>query len=120
MGVIPLRQSRSNACLKKHFHRILKFKTQNDRNQINDLLGGQSKRFNQYVALAGELGVKYPPDSYAVIVESDHMNNGGIADSDVVIMQSRFSKNGDVVDAIIKGKGTMLKRYHVRWNMAVR
>lgn len=80
---------------------------------MNDRLEEQSKHFNKYVALARDFGVKYPSGWYALIVEGDCMNNGGIADCDVLIMQPSAPKNGDVVDAIIKGKGAMVKRYHV-------
>ena len=55
--------------------------------------------------------------TFALKVRGEAMLNAGILDGDVVIMEFRDARNGDIVAALINGE-TMLKRYVLRRGVA--
>jgi len=59
------------------------------------------------------LGIRNRSKTFALRVRGDSMINAHICDGDVVILEFREPKNGDIVAALIDGE-TTLKRYVVK------
>ena len=69
----------------------------------------ESSGFNLGVDLAA-FGVERGAEVFAVRVRGDSMIDAQIADGDMVLLQKRVPKNGEIVAALIDGEST-LKRY---------
>ena len=56
------------------------------------------------------VGLPTTPESFALRVEGDSMINAGINDGDIILLERRKAKSGDIVVAVVEGQVTV-KRY---------